>query len=270
MSNEGQQHHLPHFTDKSSLLFVILGGFFVSNTLIAEFIGVKVFSLERTLGLQPVQWRLLNFDFSLDLTAGVLLWPVVFIMTDIINEYYGRQGVKVLSYLTIIYIGYAFLMIFLAINLTPADFWVMRNSDHGPINMEIAFSAVFGQGLWIIIGSLVAFLVGQLVDVGLFHFIKKHTGERYLWLRSTGSTLFSQFFDSFIVLFISFHINPSTNWDLKLIVGMWLVKYVYKVIMAILLTPLIYLIHIAIESYLGEALAAQLKERAMQQKTGFF
>ncbi|OQW90755.1 MAG: hypothetical protein BWK79_18905 [Beggiatoa sp. IS2] len=76
--------------------------------------------------------------------------------------------------------------------------------------------------------------------------------------------------DSFIVLFISFHLNPATNWDLKLIIGMWLVKYVYKVIMAIILTPVIYLVHILIESYLGEPLATQLKEHAIQQKTGFF
>ncbi len=78
---------------KQTRLFIILGGFFVANALIAEFIGVKIFSLEKSLGLSPVNLSFLgNTDLSFNLTAGVLLWPVVFVMTDVINEYYGRKG----------------------------------------------------------------------------------------------------------------------------------------------------------------------------------
>ena len=81
--------------NKSTRLFIILGGFFIANALIAEVIGVKIFSLEDTLGIRRANISLFGSPFSFHLTAGVLLWPVVFIMTDIINEYYGQ---KVLSF----------------------------------------------------------------------------------------------------------------------------------------------------------------------------
>lgn len=129
--------------------------------------------------------------------------------------------------------------------------------------MDVAFNAVFSQGLWIIVGSLVAFLVGQLLDVVLFQRIKRHTGERWLWLRATGSTLVSQFVDSFLVLVIAFHLNPATQWGLGTILLLGLVKYGYKVVMALLLTPLIYLLHHLIDRYLGEPLATQMKRQAM-------
>lgn len=79
--------------DRPTKLFLILGGFFIANALIAEVIGVKIFSLEETIGLEPVSFSMFNRDgLSFSLTAGVLLWPVVFVMTDIINEYYGVRG----------------------------------------------------------------------------------------------------------------------------------------------------------------------------------
>ena len=99
--------------NKGNLLFIILGGFFITNALIAEFIGAKVFSLEKTLGFDPVQLSFFGIkDLSFNLTAGVLLWPVVFIMTDIINEYYGKKGVRILTFMAVILISYAFLMVF--------------------------------------------------------------------------------------------------------------------------------------------------------------
>lgn len=267
MSLDSSKKPQSHFDDKSTLLFVYLSGFFIANAIVAEFVGIKVFSLERSLGFDPLNLPFGGLHFSLNLTTGVLLWPLVFVMTDVINEYYGRRGVKILSYMAVILIGYAFLMIFLAINLHPADFWLMRESgtDVGLINMQVAFEVIFGQGLWIIIGSLVAFLVGQLIDVSLFYMVKKRTGEKYLWLRATGSTLVSQAVDSFIVLFISFHMNPATQWDIKLIFTMFVIKYLYKFIIAIAMTPLIYLLHNVIDTYLGETLATELKQRAMQQ-----
>src|SRR5215204_6923560 len=96
--------------DKSTRLFLILGGFFIANAMIAEFIGVKIFSLEDTLGVHRANINLFGSPFSFHLTAGVLLWPVVFVMTDIINEYYGKRGVRFLSYLAVGLISYAFLM----------------------------------------------------------------------------------------------------------------------------------------------------------------
>src|SRR3712207_4073080 len=124
--------------DKATRLFIILGGFFIANALIAELMGSKLFSLEQTLGLNPVNLTFFGQAFSFNLTAGVLLWPVVFIMTDIINEYYGPKGVRFLSYLTIILIAYAFLMFLLAIRLEPAPFW-QKDYYKGVPDSNLAF-----------------------------------------------------------------------------------------------------------------------------------
>ncbi len=251
------------------MLFILIGGFFVANALIAEFIGVKVFSLEKTLGFDPLNWELTDtVRLSLNISAGVLLWPLEFAIADLVNEYFGRRGIKLLSFLAVGLITYAFLMIFFAMWLTPADVWITRQTPGGEVDMVQAFDAVFSQSQWIIFGSLVAFLIGQMLDVYVFQWIKRATGEGMLWLRATGSTLVSQFVDSFIVLLIAFHFNPSTQWGLYTILLMGLVKYMYKFIMAIVLTPLIYILHDVIDWYLGEEMATQLKQQAMLEPVG--
>jgi hypothetical protein len=248
--------------DKSSILFYILGSFFIANAILAEFIGVKIFSLESTFGLAPLNLTILGIEnLSFNLTAGVLLWPIVFVMTDIINEYYGRKGVKFLSFTAAILIAYAFLMVYFAMNLSPADFWIERITPLGNVNMHQAFNTIFGQGLWIIIGSLTAFLVGQLVDVTVFHYFKSFTGSSKIWLRATGSTLVSQLVDSFVVLFIAFYIGAG--WDLKLVLVIGLVNYIYKFFIAVIVTPLLYLLHTFIDRYLGEELSEKLQKEAM-------
>lgn len=250
---------------RPSRLFLILGAFFVTNALLAEFVGVKLFSLERTLGLAPAAIQtFIEEPLSFNLTAGVILWPVVFVLTDIINEYFGQRGVRRLSFIAVGMIVYAFAMVFLAIALVPADFWLEREaSDGSTIDMQLAFESIFGQGLWIIAGSIVAFLVGQLVDVFVFHWLKRRTGEKWIWLRATGSTLVSQFLDSFVVLWIAFGLNPSTDWGVERIVSIGLVNYIYKFTMALALTPVIYLAHGAIERYLGHEVAERMRRRAM-------
>ena len=248
-------------TDKSSKLFYILGAFFVANALLAEFIGVKIFSLERWLGLDPVNLSFFGVEnLSFNLTAGVLLWPVVFIMTDIINEYFGRRGVRFMSFTAAGLIAYAFLMVYFAMGLHPADFWVQRETNFGVINMDEAFNTIFGQGLWIIIGSLTAFLIGQLVDVYVFHFLRKFTGSSKIWLRATGSTLISQLIDSFVVLLVAFYFGAG--WDLSLVLAIGVVNYIYKFAVAVFLTPLLYVIHFFIDNYLGKELAHQLIEKS--------
>ncbi len=256
--------------NKPTRLFVILAGVFITNALIAEIIGVKIFSLEKTLGFAPLQMHLLGNELSVNLTAGVLLWPVVFIMTDIINEYYGMRGVKFLSYLTAALIAFAFIIFIGAMKLTPADFFISSKQGSGVPDMSKAYNSVLGQGGFIIIGSLVAFILGQLVDVFVFHKIKKATGEKNIWLRATGSTLVSQFIDSFVVLFIAFYIGTRINatgndfvWPFKLVIAVGVVNYIYKFVVAILLTPVIYLVHSIIENYLGHEKAAEMKKAAM-------
>lgn len=257
-------HHRP------TRLFLILGGFFVANALIAEIIGVKIFSLEKTLGFEPLKIHLFGNDLSVNLTAGVLLWPVVFIMTDIINEYYGMKGVRFLSWLTAGLIAFAFLVFYGAMKLTPADFFITSKQGSGVPDMEKAYNSVLGQGGFIIIGSLTAFILGQLIDVFVFHKIKRATGEKNIWLRATGSTLVSQFIDSFVVLFIAFYVGTRVNktgndfvWPFNLFIAVGIVNYIYKFIVAVLLTPVIYIVHAWIERYLGHDQAAQMKKAAM-------
>lgn len=249
--------------NKATRLFVFLGAFFVANALIAEFIGVKIFSLEKTLGIEALNISLFGINnLSFNLTAGVLLWPFVFVLTDIINEYFGMKGVRMLSYIAAALISYAFLMFYLGIKIIPADFWISAKSSEGIPDMNNAFAVVFGQGLWIIAGSLIAFLIGQLIDVTVFHWVKQLTGEKYIWLRATGSTLVSQFIDSFVVLFIAFYIGAG--WQLKLVLAIGIMNYIYKFCMAILMTPVIYAVHAIIEKYLGSELSEKLKQQAMQ------
>jgi len=255
--------------DKPTRLYILLGSFFIANAIIAEVIGVKIFSLEKTLGITPFDIRILGNSFSFNLTAGVLLWPVVFIMTDIINEYYGMKGVRLLSFIAAGLIAYTFLMFQGAIELTPADFWTENYHNQHIDNADNAYRIILGQGSWIIIGSLAAFLLGQILDVAVFHSIKKATGEKAIWLRATGSTLVSQLIDSFLVLFIAFYVGPRVSanqgepWSLKLVMAICVGNYIYKFIIAIVMTPVIYLVHGVIERYLGPAFAAEMKREAM-------
>lgn len=251
--------------DKPTKLFIVIASFFVANALIAECIGGKLFSLERLLGFEPQPFSLLGEEgLTYTLTCGVLLWPLEFIMTDIVNEYFGPKAVRRISYIAVGLICYAFLMFYLAIEV-PAnkEFWITSHVQDGIPDMQAAFNGIFGQGMWIIVGSLTAFLVSQILDVWVFHKIKKATGEKKVWLRATGSTLVSQFVDSFIVLFIAFKIG--NGWSFQRVLAIGLVNYSYKALMALLLTPLIYIIENRIENYLGKETTAELKAAAMSK-----
>jgi queuosine precursor transporter len=251
------------FKTKESRLLLILGAFFVANAILSEFIGVKIFSVEETLGLNKLDINLFGVpNLSFNMSAGVLTWPIIFIMTDIINEYFGVKQVRFLSILTSVLIGFAFLIVWLAMKLQPSDFWVMQNVNGQQVNMMAAFDAIFGQGMWIIVGSITAFLIGQMVDVLVFHRIKKITGERALWLRATGSTIFSQLIDSFVVIFIAFYLNPAYNWSWQMVAAIGLVGYTYKFVIALLMTPILYLVHGVIDQYLGKDLAHRMTKLA--------
>ena len=251
---------------RKTTLYIILSGIFLTNAIIAEMMGVKIFSLEDTLGLPPAQIPLLD-DFVLDinLAAGVVIWPVVFITTDIINEYYGQRGVRLISFFTVACISYVFVVIYVVTNLAPADFWLDVNSQDAegdPFDISFAFNKVYTQGLGIIIGSLVAFLVGQLLDVIVFHRLRRITGSGKIWLRATGSTLVSQLVDSYVVLFIAFYVFG--NWPLRQVIAVGIVNYTYKFLVAVAITPLLYVAHYAIDRYLGQELAEEMMTEASQ------
>ena len=236
---------------KKQKLYLVLCLIFLTNAILAEIIGVKIFSLEKYIGTDPFQLHLpYNFILDFNLTAGVVIWPIVFITSDIINEYFGKKGLKMISYLTAGLILYSFGIIYFTTTLPPADFWIAINkqSSDSSFNINSAFSMIFRQGLGIITGSLVAFLIGQIIDTHTFHYLKSISGSKNLWLRSTGSTIVSQFVDSFVVLGIAFYVFGNWTWQQVIAVG--LINYFYKFTMAILLTPLLYVAHNVIDKYL--------------------
>lgn len=215
------------FKSKKELVFIILAGIFITNAVTAELIGGKLIQIG-------------PFVMSI----GILPWPVVFLTTDLINDYFGKEGVKKLSYITAALIAYSFILLFLAMTIPAA-------TGISPVDDE-QFKAVFGQSMWIIVGSIIAFLFSQLIDVYVFSYFKKKTGNKKIWLRATGSTVVSQLFDSFIVLGIAFWLPGKINTET--FVSSALTGYTFKLGTAVLLTPIIYLGHYWIEKYIKEDL----------------
>jgi queuosine precursor transporter len=238
--------------DKKSQLYLLLSAFFIGNALLAELTGVKIFSLGKVLedllgGLTDRHFQIIPMNMSI----GVIIWPLVFITSDILNEYFGREGVRKISFITAGLIAYASLFLLTANKLPAADFWLENNrmiAPGGSFDINFAYNAVFRQGINIILGSLTAFLASQLIDAYTFQYLKKITGHRFLWLRATGSTVISQLVDSFVILYVAFYLLG--NWSLEQVFQVGLLQYVYKVSLAVVLTPLIYLMHYFIDKYL--------------------
>lgn len=248
---------------KGQRLFLFLCGMFLTNALIAEIIGVKIFSVEALLNMPPAQIPIAGQLMDFNMTAGVLNWPIVFITSDLINEYFGRRGVRRISFLTAGFIVYMFGTVYATTLLPPAQFWLdLNRSDAGgnTFNINEAFSLIFRQGLGIMIGSITAFLLGQLLDISVFSWLRRRTGSKHIWLRATGSTLFSQFVDSFVVIGVAFYIFG--NWSLAQVVAVGSLNYLYKGAVAILTTPLLYVAHYLIDGYLGKEHAHKMVEEA--------
>jgi uncharacterized integral membrane protein (TIGR00697 family) len=219
-------------------LFVFLAGFFITNAVTAELISNKLIDV-------PFTFSFFGSEFGPFVTVvGVLPWPLVFICTDLINEFYGKKAIRRLSWITAALISYCFLMVTVALAI-PANTAISPNTAN-----DFEFTKVFGQSQWVIVGSVCAFMFSQLLDATLFAWIKQKTGNKHIWLRSTGSTVVSQLIDSYIVIYIGF-ILPGT----LPLSAFWQIaptNYLLKLIIAILLTPLIYLGHYAVRRYLGE------------------
>lgn len=212
------------FQSKKATVYVVLAGIFITNAIVAELIGGKLIDVGPAV-----------------MSIGILPWPVVFVTTDLINEYFGEKGVRKLSVITACLIAYTFIVLFFAMQIPSSEVSTISTSQ---------FDAVFGQSQLIIVGSITAFLVSQLIDVSIFHFFKRRTGERKIWLRSTGSTVISQLFDSFIVLGIAFWL-PGIM-DTKTFFLSAMTGYSVKLAIAVLMTPMIYLGHNIIEKYIAK------------------
>ena len=250
--------------DKATRLFLVLAGFFVANALIAEMIGVKLFQLETLLGLTKADFALLEQQhLSFVLSVGVLPWPIVFIMTDVINDYYGVRGVRFLTLLTTAIIAFAFVVMYFSIHMPPdLGWWITSSSQQGVPDMQAAFTSIFGQGMNIILGSLTAFVIGQLVDAFLFRRIKRITGDKHIWLRATGSTIVSQLIDSVVVTYVAFWVFKDMSFPLA--TALVLTAYSYKLLVALLATPLVYLAHAGVERYLGKDKARAMRAAALR------
>ena len=247
--------------DKPQRLYVFLAAFFCVTAVLAEFIGVKIFALEATLGIAPFEWNLFGQTGSLNFTAGTLLWPIVFVMTDIVNEYFGKRGVRFISWTAVALILYGFVFAYAAIHLAPADWWIGANANQGVPDVQAAFAAIFGQGLWTIWGSVIAFGLSQLIDVSVFSRIRRFTGSRMVWLRATGSTAVSQLIDSFVVLYIAFVLGPQ-QWSYDLFFAVATLNYGYKMLAAVLMIPALYAVRKLIHWYIGHEHAEQLHRNA--------
>jgi uncharacterized integral membrane protein (TIGR00697 family) len=211
-----------------------LAGFFVTNAILGELTGGKLF----TFG-------------PFTLSIGVIPWPVVFIATDLINEYFGREGVRRLTFMTIGLIVYAFVVLFLAMQVPAVSF--------SPVS-DVQFQAVFGQSMWIIVGSVIAFALSQMIDVFIFWLVRHKTGGRYLWMRATGSTVVSQLIDSIVIIGIAFWLPGKVKTAEFLAVAAS--NYSFKLIVAVGITPLLYAGHAAIDRFLGTEEAHQLIEQS--------
>ena len=180
-------------------LFVFLAGLFITNAVTAELISNKLIEI-------PIEFNFFGGEFGPFVTiVGILPWPVVFLLTDLLNEFYGYKAVRKLSWITAILIAYCFLIVGLSMEIPAVNIPGSSLSD------DNAYNKVFGQAQMVIVGSICAFLVSQLLDASLFSWIKSKTGDRFIWLRSTGSTLVSQLIDSYIVLYIGFVLPGSLS-----------------------------------------------------------
>lgn len=209
--------------NKKDIVFLVLAGFFITNAIVAELIGGK----------------LVTFFGLFTQSIGIILWPTIFLLTDLINEYFGKDGVRKLTYITIALISFTFIILSIALNIEATSF--------SPVSDD-AFRKVFGQSQWIIVGSIIAFLVSQLVDVYVFWFFKTITGNKHIWLRATGSTLVSQLVDTFVVQYIAFVLPGKWAFDEFLRNASW--GYTFKLLVALALIPLIYIGHHVIGRYI--------------------
>lgn len=220
---------------KKQWLFVFLAGLFITNAVTAELISNKLIEV-------PLSINLFGNKLGPFVTiVGILPWPVVFLLTDLLNEFYGYKAVRRLSWITAILISYCFIVVGLSMEIPAVEIEGSNLLD------DASFNKVFGQAQMVIVGSICAFLVSQILDASLFMWIKSKTGERFIWLRSTGSTLISQLIDSYIVLYIGFVLPGTLSFTDFMEIAP--TNYVLKIVIAILLTPLIYLGHYLIKRF---------------------
>ncbi len=221
------------------VIYLWLAGVFVTSLIVANLIGSKFFFF----GEIP----LLGYSILVEHSVGMFAFPVTFLLTDLINEYYGKRGARRITWVGLGMSVYVYLML-----------WLAREAPAAPADRtyvdEGMFDAVFGASRWLIVASLTAYLVGQMCDIFLFGVLKKLTRGRMIWLRATGSTVVSQFVDSLVISFVLMSMQPLADGSRASVGFMFetAVKgYALKAIVAVAVTPLIYLGHAILKRGLG-------------------
>jgi len=245
---------------REQVLAYVLCALFVGFFVAAEVLGGKLFRFT-LFGLGPSDLGL-GDGSEFAATAGILAFPLTFVMTDIVNEYYGRPIVKLFTWIGI---GVNLLLqpVIRAAIAVPAISFTPGISDQ---DMQRGFEIAFGQTTSIVVASLCAFALAQWLDVQVFTWLRRATGGKYLWLRAQGSTIVSQVADTFVVIFLAFVLIPRFTggepWTVGNAASVSLTNYVYKFVLAVGITPVLYLVHSAVDSYLGKEAAEALVHHA--------
>ena len=209
------------------LIYVILCGIFISCLIAANLIFLKFFEFNIPL-----------LDITFTQSVGLLAYPITFLITDIVSEIYGRKKANYLVISGIISSIIVLFLIYVADSVPAASFSTPENDKVD----NATFNLVFGQFGVAMAASLFTFLVCQLIDIRIFHFWKKLTKGKYLWLRNNFSTITSQLIDTFLILFLLMTLNPEEgleNWyDLKLL---FVNGFIFKILVALVDTPLLYI-----------------------------
>jgi len=247
-------------TDRRELLLLSLLTLFIGFFVTAELLGAKLFHFT-LFGLGP---RHLGLGEAEDFvaTTGILAFPMTFVLTDVINEFFGKRIVRQFTFLALAVNAILQLVVQAAIRV-PARSFSPGVSDQ---QVQDAYSLALGQTWSIVVASMVAFMIGQWLDAQMFTWLRRRTGGRLLWLRSQGSTVASQLLDSYVVIVLAFVVLPAlsggTPWSLGAALAVATTNYVYKFVIALGSTPVLYFVHGAVKSWLGAPLAERLAHEA--------
>lgn len=222
-------------------LYLWLAGLFITALLVANIVGPKFFHFGTL--------RLGSIEVHIEHSVGMFAFPVTFLLTDLLNEYYGKNGARRVTYLGLAMSLFAFLLIYLGTIAPPAP----ENRTFVP---EEQFDRVLGASGRMIIASMVAYLIGQFTDIAMFAFMKRLTRGRLIWLRATGSTIVSQFVDSLCIMTVLYFFQRLADGerpDLAFTLIAALKGYSIKFGIAVLITPLIYVGRALVQSLFGLA-----------------
>ncbi|MEX2217183.1 MAG: queuosine precursor transporter [Phycisphaerales bacterium] len=227
--------------DAGTRLYVWLTALFVAALLLANITGVKLFRFELPWGETVI---------PVEHTAGMLSFPITFVLTDLLNEYFGRRNARRAVYIAFAMGALAFALIGVARALPILE--GIPGTATGA-----SFENIFGAAALMYLASIAAFLIGSLLDILLFGIFKRMTGGRMVWLRATGSTVISQLFDSFLVTIFFFVVAQRLTGgevaDLEFVLRTAFTGYILKFVIAVALTPVIYAGRWAIHRYVGLA-----------------